>query len=374
MTPKERVKNALEGKPVDRMPVTVLYNDLYYCDHFAELTGKTWLELYRWLYSQPEQYFSTYHSLIKKVPWEMLIPHGAVPRQVRKNTYFLLREGKIVRHDRKRNTDDLLRPTGAHPFTYTANEKQTVFDKEDVKKIKIVKAEEMKERYDYVRIVVEKLGKTYAIIAGGVTGILWECHRYLGQTNTLLMLLEKPFLIDYLSNKLMEQAVENIKAASLCGADAIYIDDAMAYSDIVSRKHYERFVFPCTKKMVETIHHFNHKAILIYFGGVMDRLDLIVEAGADGLSVETSMKGYTNDIGKIAELIGKKISLFGNIDPIRILQNGTEEELEKEVKRQVEAGRKARGFIISTGSPITPATSWKRVLRFLEIAREEGKA
>jgi len=374
MTPKERIRNALEGKPVDRMPVTVLYNDLYYCDHFPELTGKTWLELYRWLHSQPQQYFSLYHSLVKKVPWEMLIPHAAVPRQVRKNTHFLLQEGKIVMHHRKKNTYEFLRPTGAHPFTYTANEKQTVFDKEDVKKIKIVKAEEMRERYDYARIVVEKLGKTYALITGGVTGILWQCHHYLGQTNTLLMLLDNPSLIDYLSNKLMEQTVENIKAASLYGADAIYIDDALAYSDIISRKQFERFVFPYTRKMVQTIHHFNHKAIVIYFGGVMDRLDLIVETGADALSVETSMKRYTNDIAKIAELTGKRISLFGNIDPIRILQNGTEEELEKEVKRQVEAGRKARGFIISTGSPITPATPWKRVLRFLEIARKERKS
>jgi len=36
---KERIHAALEGKPVDRMPVTVLYNQLYHLDYFAELTG-----------------------------------------------------------------------------------------------------------------------------------------------------------------------------------------------------------------------------------------------------------------------------------------------------------------------------------------------
>ena len=34
MANKERIHNALEGKPVDRMPVTVLSNQLYYQDHF----------------------------------------------------------------------------------------------------------------------------------------------------------------------------------------------------------------------------------------------------------------------------------------------------------------------------------------------------
>jgi hypothetical protein len=39
MTSKQRVHAALEGRPVDRPPVTALYNMLYYQDHFPELTG-----------------------------------------------------------------------------------------------------------------------------------------------------------------------------------------------------------------------------------------------------------------------------------------------------------------------------------------------
>ena len=124
--------------------------------------------------------------------------------------------------------------------------------------------------------------------------------------------------------------------------------------------------------MVSEIHRFNHKAILIYFGGVMDRLDLIAATGADGLSCETSMKGYTNDMNKIAESIGDKITLFGNIDPIGILQNGTDEELEKEINLQAEAGRKARGFIMCTGSPVTPDTDISRVQKFIDYSKKAG--
>ena len=48
LTNKERVYASLEGKPVDRFPVTVLYNQLYYLDHFSELTGRPQWEFLKW--------------------------------------------------------------------------------------------------------------------------------------------------------------------------------------------------------------------------------------------------------------------------------------------------------------------------------------
>ena len=37
---KALVHAALEGRPFDHFPVTVLYNFLYLQDHFTELTGR----------------------------------------------------------------------------------------------------------------------------------------------------------------------------------------------------------------------------------------------------------------------------------------------------------------------------------------------
>ncbi|MBU4211470.1 MAG: hypothetical protein L6437_11480 [Kiritimatiellae bacterium] len=94
-----------------------------------------------------------------------------------------------------------------------------------------------------------------------------------------------------------------------------------------------------------------------------------IEPGEYRISVEASMKNYTNDIEKITETIGRKITLFGNIDPIGVLQNGSDEDLACEIIRQAEAGKKCRGFVTCTGSPITPSTPLSRVQRFLELGR-----
>jgi uroporphyrinogen-III decarboxylase len=124
--------------------------------------------------------------------------------------------------------------------------------------------------------------------------------------------------------------------------------------------------------MVAEIHRLQHKAILIYFGGIMDRLELIAATGADGLLPEASMKGFVNDTAEIARRIGDRMTLFSNIDPVAVLQDGTDADLDAEIRRQIEAGRAARGFILSTASPITPSTPLARVQRFLECGRQIG--
>jgi uroporphyrinogen-III decarboxylase len=153
------------------------------------------------------------------------------------------------------------------------------------------------------------------------------------------------------------------------GGDAIYIDDAMSTCDMISPAMFERFSLPYVTEMVREIHRLGHKAILIYFGGVMDRLEQIASTEADALCMECSMKNYTNDIGEVAERVGSRMTLFSNIDPVAVLQDGTDEQLAAEVCRQAAAGRAARGLVISTASPITPSTPLSRVRRFIELGQ-----
>ena len=90
-------------------------------------------------------------------------------------------------------------------------------------------------------------------------------------------------------------------------------------------------------------------------------------------SAEASMKGFVNDTVEIARRIGDRMTLFSNIDPVAILQNGSDAQLEAEIRRQIEAGRSAHGFILSTASPITPSTPLARVRRFIRMAHKEGR-
>ncbi len=371
-TAKERVHAALEGRPVDRAPVTTLYHMLYHQDHFAELTGQPWWEQWEWRYAHPQEHLATYRKMVEAAPFELLQPQGAPSREERENTQVVQRDGEWFLHNRKQDSLTPLRTVSGHPTDYTYNETQYVLDEADAReRIRVTAAEKLiaAGHNDYLDAVVAELGGDQFILSGGVAGTFWNCHFHVGLTNLLTMVIERPEFVDYLNGRCLEQNIEAIRQYAAAGGDAIYVDDAFATSDMISIAHYERFCLPYMLEIVREIHRLGHKAIVIYYGGVMDRLEQIASIGADGFSMETSMKGYVNDIGAIAEAIGDRVSLFGNVDPIGVLQNGSQGLLEAEVRRQAEVGRRARGFIMCTGSPITPGTPLERVRDFIELGR-----
>jgi len=360
---------------VDRPPVTSLYNFLYQQDHFSELTGLPQWRLYEWLAMEPAEYVKLFAQMQSAAQFELLQPqHSAPSRSWRVRQEFVNRNGHPFRHDRE--TDEWVRldvPAGSgHATDYHANETQYVFSHADVDACVTVTpaAQQLADgANDYIDATVERFGEEEFIISGGVIGTIYSCHFYTGLTNLFTLLIDEPELIDYLCEKILVQNLETIRRFAAGGGDAIYIDDATATSDMISPAMYERFSLPYLKVMVDEIHHLGHKAILIYFGGIADRLELIADTQADGLLPEASMKGFVNDTAEIARRIGDRMTLFSNIDPVAVLQNGTDAELAVEINRQMEAGRLARGFILSTASPITPATPLTRVQRFLEMGR-----
>jgi len=376
MTSKERVHATLEGRPVDRCPITASYSQLYYPDHVEELTERPWWHVHRWMAMPPDEHAKLYREMHNKAPFELVQPFGG-PRETADEVEYVERDGEPYRHDLKTGEwTKLTRNTSGFAYDYDANQKRHINTLDEIaEKIPIPdwRQEIAAGRNGYIDAMVKEFGKEDFILSSGLVGTVWYCGAYVGQQNLLAMLVEEPKFVEALSERITEMCIAKIRRVAAAGGDGIYIDDATATSDMISPAMYERFSLPYVKAMVNAIHECGHKAIVIYFGGVMDRLDLIAQTGADGFMYECDMKGYKNDTAEIARRVGDRMALFSNIHPFEALQNGTDEELEAEIRRQVEAGRRARGFIISTASPITPQTPLARVQKFFELARKIGK-
>jgi uroporphyrinogen-III decarboxylase len=80
-------------------------------------------------------------------------------------------------------------------------------------------------------------------------------------------------------------------------------------------------------------------------------LDRIIQLDVAAVAVEESKKSFRIEIEHVVDRAAGKVTVFGNIDAVRFGLDGGLGEMAAEVRRQARIGARARGFVVSTGSP-----------------------
>ena len=374
LTERQRIFNVLSGCPVDRFPVAVPYIMLLQEDQWCRLTGQPAWTFYEWLLQDPSDHVEVYRDLDRQLPFDILQPVMGSSAAWRRSREVVEQDGRWYYRHRPSGDMELL-DLDLHHRRGGQNQEWRVFDRADADRlVEVVLAEKQiaSGSYDFAIEAKQALGDR-KFIMNGVVGTFYMCTLYVGESNLFTMLYDQPDLIHYLSSKILEATIETIRALAAAGHDAIYIDDALTTCDMISVDFYERFSMPYVKAMIDEIHALGKSAFLIYFGGVADRAEQIASLGADALNVETSMKSYTNDLGAISDQVGDRMCLWGNLDPVGVVQRGTDEELRQAIAEQVAIGQRTGRFIVSTGSPITPETPLSRIRQFIDLGQELGR-
>ncbi len=179
-------------------------------------------------------------------------------------------------------------------------------------------------------------------------------------------------MVEALCRRLTESSMEILKAYSKMGVDIIWFEECLASANEISLSKFDRFCLPYNVELLSEINRLGMKSIYYPCGDVRDRLELMIEAGPDCMSLEESKKGFEIDLAWVNEVVEGRVCIFGNLDSIGVLQNGTREELRGEVRRQVEIGREYGRFVMSLGSPVTPRTPASRVREYVDLVRIES--
>ena len=374
MHAKQRFLGAMEGRTLDRFPVAVPYIFLLQCDHWCELTGQPAWTYHAWLAQAPEEHVQVYADFLRQLPFDLLQPQRAPTRAQREAWEVVHRDGKHYFRDRRTGELRWLNEDLAH-MAEVANQTQYVFDCADVReKVRVTPAQEILESgvYDHLSKAARVYGDSHCLMTG-VVGTFWQCHWYVGETNLFAMLYDAPDLIGYLSERLLEKTIEDIRAMAAAGDDAIYIDDALTTNDLISVEFYERYSMPYVRRMIEEIHALGKKAVLIYFGGVADRLAQISSLGADALSVETSMKAYVNDLGGHCRA-GRRAPMPVGQHRSRGRRAGWERRRSGPSCGRAGGNRAAqRSLHHEHRRPAHAADSLSRIQRFIELAQRAGR-
>jgi uroporphyrinogen decarboxylase len=70
--------------------------------------------------------------------------------------------------------------------------------------------------------------------------------------------------------------------------------------------------------------------------------------------------------------IGDRVALMGNLDPLRVMLQGSDEQCDAECRRIIQAGKPGGGFVFSTGGELSPGTDPARVRAMARYARRLG--
>ena len=113
------------------------------------------------------------------------------------------------------------------------------------------------------------------------------------------------------------------------GADFITIHDMGGSPGFIGPAKYEQFAFPAEKSLLEQL---QTPRVLSICGRTAKSLPLVAQTGADAISVD-----QLTDLSEARKLLDDTL-LFGNMDPVASLWQGTEAEITEAVHRAKEAG------------------------------------
>ena len=138
--------------------------------------------------------------------------------------------------------------------------------------------------------------------------------------------------------------------------------DDMCWSSgpVAHPEWYRRYIFPHLKKLLRPLKDADKKVLFTSDGNYTVFFDDIVRCGVDMLVMEP-----LSDMALFAEKYGNTHGFTGNADT-RVLLSGSRDDINAEVKRCMDIGRKHPGFIMAVGNHIPQNTPVANALCYNE--------
>ncbi|HID78426.1 MAG TPA: uroporphyrinogen decarboxylase [Planctomycetaceae bacterium] len=196
------------------------------------------------------------------------------------------------------------------------------------------------------------------LIEGWIEGPCAEAADLRGINRLMLDFYDDPSFVRDLFDFILEMELAFARAQIEAGVDLIGIGDAAA--SLAGPRFYEEFIWPYEKKMVDAIHEMGARVRLHICGNINPILNPIGRLGCDIVDLD-----FMVPVADARRAMGPDQVLLGNIDPVRVLRNGTPESVSAAVSRcHDEAGSK---YIVGPGCEVprqTPHANLEALTRY----------
>ncbi|HYB75079.1 MAG TPA: uroporphyrinogen decarboxylase family protein [Candidatus Sulfotelmatobacter sp.] len=196
-------------------------------------------------------------------------------------------------------------------------------------------------------------------------GPFTTASRLLGATTFLLAMMDDPELTKRAIAKAADALIAFGRALAAAGADAIIMPDPVTSTDLVSPDQSAEFAFPEIRRVIEAL---PVPVILHICGKTLPILGAMASSGARLLSLDQAV-----DLREARRAVGWQVALGGNVDPVRLMEKGTPEEV-MAAGRAAIAAAGPRRFSLMAGCALPPATPLENVRALVSAARSAPAA
>ncbi|MBL7684657.1 MAG: uroporphyrinogen decarboxylase, partial [Deltaproteobacteria bacterium] len=235
--------------------------------------------------------------------------------------------------------------------------------------IKKLKRPTVEKAFDYLgkAIQMTRKGLPENIPLLGFAGSPWTLMAYMvegsGSKNfetVKTLLLQNPKLAHELLSLIADTVTDLLNYQIECGVQAVQIFDS--WGGVLSSDLFYEFSLDYVERVISNL---NRKQVpVIFFGkGTGQHLDIIQDCGADVLSLD-----WTVDLGWARHVVGNKITLQGNLDPVTLF--ASPKKIRESVQDLFEQINPRERFIFNLGHGILPNTPPEHAKYLVKCVKE----
>ena len=338
MNGKERLLAALDGKPLDRLPVTTHHILDYFSDTY--MGGRHYLEFFKEMGMDPIFWVDDWKTAPESEDWRIERVELPDPRYFTERLYI---------HTPKKTLTMVLQ---SNQYTTWVSEK-LLKDKNDLDVIAAYLPAPTANK-----ALVEKAAAEHpdCLIRGTVACLsplgqpgCWQELAMLYDIQDLIMeTYEDPEWVEEGLQMIMEKKLKYVDSLQDVPYDILELGGGHASTTVISPKMFDEYVAPYDSKVIERARARGQRIVYHTCGGMMPILEKIAAMGPNAMETFTPVgMGGDTDLAEARRRLGDKVCMIGGFDQGHHFINCSEEETRANVRRCFQEAGAGGRFILS---------------------------
>lgn len=216
---------------------------------------------------------------------------------------------------------------------------------------------------EVTRRVAKAIGHDTAVVACFDQYPLSLAAALMGINELMLALDDDPALVTALMERCLEQGLAYGRALAAAGADVLTGGDSPA--GLIGPRRYREIALPFEQRLIAGLKAATGKPVSLHIcGDARPILADMAQSGADLLEID-----YRTDLAEAVRTVGPDMALWGNLDPVSVLAQGTPETVRAAAQRALAAAADHRRFILGSGCALAVETPCANVEALIAAVR-----